>query len=183
MGRFTDRRFTDAELIASYGPSEDGILRQLLPQHWQPCFEHYLEEYAARHAGRALLFPGIETVLDLLAASDMRLAIVTGKSRRAAAITLDHTGISRFFDAIEAGSAEGGIKPRSIRKVLARWGLHESDVAYVGDAIYDMQAASAEGVPGIGAAWGGTAGVDALKTAGAALTFPTVEGFLGWLRA
>jgi phosphoglycolate phosphatase/pyrophosphatase PpaX len=121
-------------------------------------------------------------VLDLLAARGMRLAIVTGKSRRAAAITLEHTGISRFFDAIEAGSAEGGIKPRSIRKVLARWGLHERGAAYVGDATYDMQAASAEGVTGIGAAWGGTAGVGALKAAGAALTFSTVERFLDWLR-
>jgi len=181
VAQFTDRRFTDAELIAFFGPSEDGILRQLLPQHWQPCFECYLAEYAARHAGRPVLFPGIETALDLLAASDMRLAIVTGKSQRATAITLEHANISRFFDAIEAGSAEAGIKPRSIRKILARSGLQESRVAYVGDAIYDMQAASAAGVPGIGAAWGGTTGIDALKAAGAALTFDTVEGFLGWL--
>jgi phosphoglycolate phosphatase-like HAD superfamily hydrolase len=182
VAQFTDRRFTDAELVCFFGPSEDGILRQLLPQHWQRCFECYLEEYAARHAGRTVLFPGIETALDLLAESDMRLAIVTGKAQRATVFTLEHTNILRFFDAIEAGSAEGGIKPRSIRKVLARWGLQESRVAYLGDTIYDMQAASAVGVTGIGAAWGGTGGVDELKAAGAALTFATVEGFVGWLR-
>jgi pyrophosphatase PpaX len=182
VAQCTDRDFTDAELIAFFGPSEDGILRQILPQHWQRCFECYLEEYAARHAGRQVLFPGIETALDLLAASDVRLAIVTGKARRATAITLEHANISRFFDAIEAGSAEGGIKPGSIRNVLDRWGLQESCVAYVGDTTYDMQAASAVGVPAIGAAWGGMAGVDALRAAGAALTFATVEGFLGWLR-
>ena len=115
VAQFTDRRFTDAELIAFFGPSEDGILRQLLPEHWQPCFERYLEEYAARHSGRQVMFPGIETALGLLAASDMRLAIVTGKAQRATTITLEHANISRFFDAIETGSAEGGIKPRSIR--------------------------------------------------------------------
>ena len=182
VAQFTDRSFTEAELIGFFGPSEDGIFKQILPEHWQECFERYLEEYAARHAGRQVLFPGIETALDLLAASDMRLAIVTGKSRRAMAITLEHANIARFFDAIEAGSAEEGIKPHSIRKVLARWGLQENCVAYVGDAVCDMQVASAVGVPGIGAAWGGTQGGDALKAAGAALTFTTVEQFVGWLR-
>jgi pyrophosphatase PpaX len=182
LARYTDRRFTDAELFAFFGPSEDGSLRQLLPEHWQGCFELYLEEYAARHAGRQVLFPGIETALDLLAAGDTRLAIVTGKAQRATTITLEHANISRYFDAIEAGSAEGGIKPRSIRILLARWGLQEGRVAYVGDTIHDMHAASAVGVPGIGAAWGGTEGVDALKAAGASLTFTTVEEFVAWLR-
>lgn len=180
--RYSERRFTDAELVSFFGPSEEGILRQIVPEHWEPCFEHYLTEYAALHAGRGRLYPGMEAALAALAARGVRLAIVTGKALRATAITLERVPIARYFDTIEAGSPEGGVKDLAIRKVLQRWRLEDSRVAYVGDAVNDMQAAKAAGVTGIGAAWGGTASADALKEAGADVAFATVDEFADWAR-
>jgi pyrophosphatase PpaX len=182
VSEFTDRRFADEELIAMFGPSEDGILRRLLPDHWESCFERYLSEYAERHASCSAPFPGIEVALHRLKRRGVRLAVVTGKAARTAAITLDRVGIAHYFEAVETGSAEGGIKPRSIRKILDGWRLAPDRVAYVGDAIPDMEAAHAVGMIAVGAAWAGTVPAADLQNAGAAVVFTSVETFITWLR-
>jgi len=182
VAAFTDRQFTDAELIATFGPSEDGILRRLVPDHWERCFERYVDEYAERHHACSAPFPGIEVALDLLKRRGVRLAVVTGKAARTAAITLDRVGIADYFEIVATGSAAGGIKPQAIRSVLDAWREDPGRAAYVGDAIPDMQAARAVGILGVGAAWAGTATPVDLTSAGAALVFTDIEPFIAWLR-
>ena len=182
--RFGARQFTDEELLGFFGPSEDGIFQRLLPDQWQRCFEHYLDEYAGRHTRDAsIVFPGIKPALARLAARGILLGVVTGKASRAAAITLAHCDLARFFDVVEAGSAEGGIKAGSIQKVLNRWGVQGRCVAYVGDMPGDMRVAQKVGLAGIGAAWSALANAAELQAAGAAATFTTVATFARWSEA
>src|SRR5689334_4468815 len=49
LSGLVDRQYTDEELSALAGPSEDGILRRLVPAAWPTAVERYLAEYARRH--------------------------------------------------------------------------------------------------------------------------------------
>jgi pyrophosphatase PpaX len=183
VARFTPREFTDEELIGFFGPTEEGILRRILPSAWERCFDVYLDEYTSRHAGCSTPFPGMTGVLDLLKARGVRLGLVTGKAPRAVAITLKYVDISHYFDAIEMGSPEGGVKPQALRRVLDKWCVDGSCVAYVGDATSDMQAANQIGLIAIGAAWALTADAATLEASGAHVVFTCTGQLFDWVRA
>ncbi len=183
IAEFSDRPFTDDELIGFFGPSEEGIFQRLVPNDWQRCFERYLDEYTKRHVVCSKPFAGIEGVLTFLRQRDVRLAIVTGKAPRAVAVTLRHVDIAQYFDAIETGSAEAGTKPIAIRRLAARWGIEPSRIAYVGDAKSDVEAANAAGVLAIGAAWSPPANSKELRESGATVIFTEVESFDAWVRS
>jgi pyrophosphatase PpaX len=183
VAQFTPRQFTDEELIRFFGPTEEGILRRILPSGWKRCFEIYLYEYATRHAGCSAPFPGMTGVLDLLKVRGVPLALVTGKAPRATAITLRYVDISHYFDTIETGSPEGGVKPQALRRVIDKWCVDASCVAYVGDATSDMQAATEIGLIAIGAAWAVTADAARLEASGARIVFTRTGDLFDWLRA
>jgi pyrophosphatase PpaX len=181
LGRSLGRHFSDDEIRALFGPTEEGILQQLVPDQWEACLETYLAAYDEIHAQYAQPFPGIEDALQLLKQCGVPLAIVTAKGRHSAAISLRHLGLAHYFDAVETGTAEGAVKPMFIRKVLARWGAPSGQVAYVGDATYDMEAAREAGVIPLGAAWAATADADRLESLSPQATFRSVESFIQWI--
>ena len=177
------RHFADEEIRALFGPTEEGIFQQLVPDRWEACVQSYLAAYDEVHAQYAQPFPGIEDALQLLKQCGVPLAIVTAKGHHSAAISLKHLGLAHYFDAVETGSAEGAVKPVFIRKVLARWGAPSCQVAYVGDATYDMKAAREAGVVPLGAAWAATADADRLESLSPRATFRSVESFIQWIEA
>lgn len=180
-----EKAYSDDELAAYFGPSEEGIVRAVLagrPDRWDACLESYLAAYGRLHAGALRPFPGIERALHLLRARAVPVAVVTGKGARSAAITLECLGLLAYFDVVEVGSPEGAIKPHSIRRVLTRWGAEPRIVAYVGDAPYDMCAAREAGVLPLGAAWApGAHPAAALAACGAREVFADVDQFVAWL--
>ncbi|HWU37536.1 MAG TPA: HAD family hydrolase [Candidatus Acidoferrum sp.] len=181
MTGFSQRRFTDEEIIALFGASEEGIIRRLVPDKWQACLKVYLEAYAEEFAKCARLFPGIETALRLLKKRGVALAIVTGKGSESAAISLRHLGLVGFFDIVEIGSPEGSVKPLAIKRVLAKWGAAPDRVAYVGDAPTDIEAAREAGVIPLGAAWAATSNSDILGALSPLETFRSIEDFTRWV--
>jgi pyrophosphatase PpaX len=183
VAEFTPHRFTDEELIGFFGPTEEGILRRILPRNWKQCFERYLDEYTSRHVSCSAPFPGMISVLDFLKGQGIPMALVTGKAPQAVAITLKHVDIAHYFDMIEMGSPEGSVKPRALNKVIAKWRLDASCVAYVGDAISDAQAANEIGLIAVGAAWASTADAGALRASGAGVVFTRINDLFDWLRA
>src|SRR5574341_1357763 len=75
MREFLSHHYTDNEITALFGPSEEGILPRLVPDRWKACLEIYLAAYERESARNAKLFPGIETALQLLKARSVTLAI------------------------------------------------------------------------------------------------------------
>ena len=181
MEAFSDRRYTDEEIMAHFGPSEEGILQRLVPDRWEACLRVYLAVYEQEHLRAARLFPGIEEALRRLRKRGIPLAIVTGKGPQSAAISFRHLGLARYFDVLETGGPEGSIKPQAIRKVLARWSVPPERVAYVGDASSDMEAARAAGLIPLGAAWDPRATVQSGNGRDSLVLFPTVERFTDWI--
>ena len=180
METFSGRRYTDEEIMAHFGPSEEGIFRRLVPDRWKECLDAYSKAYAREHLRAARLFPGIEEALGRLRERGIPLAVVTGKGPRSAAISFRQLDLARYFDILETGAPEGSIKPEAIRKVLAKWAVPPERVAYLGDAASDMEEARATGLIPLGAAWDSRATVGSGSVA-PRLLFPTVESFTDWI--
>ena len=89
-------------------------------------------------------------------------------------------GLDDFIDCLETGSAQGGVKPMLIRRILESWGLSANQAGYVGDMQSDMDDARAVGVLPIGAAWSGTSSISASDTP---YRFTSVGALRGWLES
>ncbi len=172
---------TDPQIHALFGPSEEGIIKRLVPDQWQACYEVYLRYYEQRHDEYAEIFPGIERLLGWIEGRRLATGIVTAKGAGTAAITIRRLGLRRYFSDVEAGSPDGANKPEGIRTMLARWGRRPAEAVYVGDSPYDMQAARQVGAVPIGAAWASGANEHALRSAGAAVVFESPTALHLWL--
>ncbi|HUG17029.1 MAG TPA: HAD family hydrolase [Thermomicrobiales bacterium] len=176
-----DREYSDADIIALFGPSEEGIIRSIAGEDWEACFATFLTAYEDEHALYSEPFPDVARLLDTLRDKDVPLGIVTGKGLHSAEISLRLLGLAEYFDPIETGSPDGGIKPEAIRRVLARWGLPAAEVAYIGDTASDMDDARASGTIPVAAAWASTANLAALERATPHALFRRVDALLDWL--
>lgn len=128
------------------------------------------------------MFAGIYDVLALLRSRQVKLAVVSGKSRRAVEVTLKQAGITGHFDAVTAGSANGDLKRHNIQVIINAWGFDPRTIAFVGDTDADIDAANAAGVIAVGAAWSDNAKAGALEITGADVVFSEVATFHSWLK-
>ena len=175
------RPLSDAEVMQYFGPSEEGIFRQLAPDNWQVYLKAYLDVYEEEHVGSAALFPGIEAVLRLLQGRGIRMAIVTGKGPESAAASIRLLGLAPYLDGWEPGDPSGNIKPVAIARVLARWQVPPERVAYLGDTPEDIQGSRAVGLLPLSAAWDGRVDLERIRAASPHAIFGSVEEFRHWV--
>jgi len=150
------RTLTDAEIVATFGPSEEGTIRALAPAHYDAGIADYLRHYEALHDMCPAPFPDMMELLTGLKARGVRLGLVTGKGARSAWLSLRRFGMEDVFDPVETGDPTGPRKAEGIRRILAGWGLAPSEAVYVGDSPTDVTAAREAGVAVVGAAWAET---------------------------
>jgi HAD superfamily hydrolase (TIGR01509 family) len=179
--QYLGQTFTDRQIRAMFGPSEEGMLEQMVPDRWQESVEAYLAAYEQAHVECSEPFPGMKDALEKLRGHGVRLAIVTGKGPRSAAISLRAMGLSDDFEMVVAGSANGNRKPRNMQQVLSTWGLQASQVAALGDAPSDIRAARQIGALPLAAAWAATAKVEELESLQPHVVFHTVNEFIHWI--
>jgi phosphoglycolate phosphatase-like HAD superfamily hydrolase len=89
--------------------------------------------------------------------------------------------LEQYFGLVETGSPGGPVKPESLRKVLARWGMESHEAAYLGDGAYDMEAAGEVGMIALGAGWGEGASVQEAHPKILKAVFDDVGAFTNWL--
>jgi len=171
----------DVEIVALFGASEEGMIRQVMPDRWREGERAYLIEYERLHDEHARPFPGIIEALRTLREWGVRLAIVTGKGRKSADISIRRLGLAPYFERIEVGSPVGPIKPQGMRAVLAAWSVSPEECAYVGDTPYDIEAAADVGLLGLGAAWASTATVGKADDPRSAPIFADVNDMMAWI--
>ena len=179
--KFTGRVYSDKELSSLFGPSEEGIFKKLFPDSWREALQFYLHEYDRIHLHYATPFPGVVETLILLQKRKMRLALVSGKGAGSMEISLQHSGLQRFFELIITGSEFKASKAEHIKQVLALWNLAPEEVVYIGDIAYDVQAAKEVGVLPISALWAETAQVQKVLAMKPAFAFDTVEALNQWI--
>lgn len=179
--RFTGRTFTTSEIRELFGPSEEGIIRRVVPDQWEHCLAAYLEVYEREHERLARVFPGVQALLTALRRSGRTIGVATGKGAGSREITLRLLKLRRYIDTIKWGSPHGIRKTEAILEILGEWAAAPEEVPYVGDFPVDMQAARAVGVVPVGAEWAGSATVEELRLAGAVEIFRSPEALLAWL--
>ncbi len=99
-------------------------------------------------------YPGAIEALDSLAARGVTLGIVTNKIERFAKTVLDQLGLTDRFACILGGDtlAESKPSPMPIHEMVKRCGGGRA--AFVGDSIFDIQAAQAANLPTIACSFG-----------------------------
>jgi len=176
------RPLTDEEIIATFGPSEEGTIMALAPDHYEQGVSDYLHFYKAHHGICPRPFAGIRELLKILQERGIHIGMVTGKGKHSTMVSLEQFNLLPFFEVIETGAAHGPRKPEGIASVLRQWAdISREEVIYVGDAPSDIEACRKVGVAVIAAAWAETAEPDRLKELEPDEFFYTVEDFAGWI--
>lgn len=150
---------TDAELMAGVGtPLRDqmrGFARgdEALAAELSEAYRLHND---AIHDEGISAFPDTRAALDRLAAAGFRMGVVTSKRHEMAALGLELSGISSFFDVLIGYDDFPECKPlpEPVLHGCERLGLPPSACLYVGDSPCDMQAGNAAGCLTVAALWG-----------------------------
>jgi phosphoglycolate phosphatase len=119
--------------------------------------EAYRRHYGAGAMYDARLFPGVETVVQRLYRSGVRLGVATSKPEVFATAIVDRLQLAGCFDTVCGDTLDGDrpTKAAVIEECLRR--LHITDsggVLMVGDRSYDVLGARAHGIDCIAVKWG-----------------------------
>lgn len=152
------RRFSQDEVIARFGPSDEGMIARELrdhgPQVLAEAMEIYYRAYTQAHE-QISAFEGIENLLVELEKRAFPLAIMTGKGRRTADISLRHLGWTQRFPVVLTGTEVPNPKPAPDGPLLAAQmlGFAPHNCVYVGDSPADLGAARAAQMKPVVAGW------------------------------
>jgi len=127
------------------------------PEHHDDAIARYVATYERRHRALVELFDGIADLLADAHAAGIKLAVVTGKSRNTALMTLDILGVLDRFDVVYAGDDVERQKPDPMALKMALDDLAHDDPAHaamIGDSAADVVAGKGVGVATIGVLWG-----------------------------
>jgi len=152
--KYLGKSFSDEEIIALFGPTEDVILKQICPDEYESARKDYYSYYKDNHS-IAKLYDGIKSLIVEIKSSNILLSIFTGKGRTSALITLDESGLTKYFDLIVSGDDVDKHKPspEGIHNFLEMFNLNPKDVLMIGDAPSDIIAANEAGVDVASVVW------------------------------
>lgn len=169
-----EREIPDEVLLAKVGGSSlHEQMRALDPLRVDELVHSYREHNEPLHDGLEL-FDGVRHVLGTLRREHRRLGIVTAKRRVSVDLAFARLPLAPYFDAVVTSEQTERHKPdpEPILLALERLGGAPADAAYVGDSPFDMVAARAAGVHGVGVTWGGIYGREALVDAAVVVDTP-----------
>ncbi|MEO8230789.1 MAG: HAD family hydrolase [Ignavibacteriota bacterium] len=173
--KYLGREYSDDEIIALFGPTEDVILKDICKDEYENARKDYYAYYKNNHE-IARLYDGIKELIIDIYNSDILLSIFTGKGRTSALITLDELGLTNYFDMIVSGDDVENHKPspEGILMFLTKHNFGTSEVLMIGDAPSDIIAAKECGVEIASVVWDSYA-VDEVRKLNSTNIFHTVD--------
>lgn len=101
-------------------------------------------------------YDGVHELLATLHAAGATLGVVTSKNRPTAERSLAASGLTGVIDLVTAQADTELHKPNPdpLLHAVSRLGCRPGDCVYVGDSVWDLQAAQAAGMSAIGVTWG-----------------------------
>ncbi|TAK07132.1 MAG: HAD family hydrolase [Rhizorhabdus sp.] len=140
-----------ARALLQKGLAATGEMTEALVEQGFPIFiDYYLEHIA----DGTTIFPGLEAVLDQLAARGVKLAVCTNKAEGLARRCIDALGWANRFDALVGGDTLPVRKPdpAPLFEAIARCGGGRA--AYVGDSITDTDTGRNANIPTVAVSFG-----------------------------
>lgn len=118
--------------------------------------EHYREYYRVKGMLENLLYPGIAELLAQLKKAGARVIMATSKPQVFAEKIAKHFGISDQLDMICGSTLDGSLIEKSdiIAKVLNELGIDPKECVMVGDTVFDIEGAKANGVFSVAVTYG-----------------------------
>ncbi|GAA4319243.1 HAD hydrolase-like protein [Mucilaginibacter gynuensis] len=176
------KALSDEEIVATFGPSEEGTIKALVPQHYDKGVADYLLHYEEMHGLCAGPFEGVVELIASLKERGVKVAMVTGKGKYSTDISLKQFDMLNDFEIIETGAPEGPRKVQGIEIVLNAWKeLNKENIIYVGDAPSDIHASRTAGIPVVAAAWAETGEPEQLIPLQPDEIFYTIKDFSNWV--
>ena len=152
------QRMSDDDIRSRFGPPDNTMIRMLVPEHEaEAAIARYVAVYDEQHDELVEPLPEMASLIDQLKAQGAYLAVVTGKSRNTALITLERLGLLDQFDVVWAGDDVERQKPHpeALLRVLDAFEDSEGRrVVMIGDSTADILAGKAVGARTIGVLWG-----------------------------
>lgn len=161
------RKVLDAHNLSDQGPLErfvgppvDTWVRELLPDGTQEMHTALILEYRACYDREGWnnnsVYAGVREMLARLHGEGFPLYVCTSKQEHFAVRILDLFELSGFFAAIYGDKAEydNHHKADLLARLLRDCGVEAATSWMIGDRSYDIEAARANGVGAIAAAWG-----------------------------
>lgn len=133
--------------------SASAIFRELRVPRWKlPWIARDLRRRMARDRDRIALFGGVVPLLQQLAASELRVAIMSSNSHETIHALLGPR-LCAGIEAFECGASLNG-KARRLRRLSRRLGLPAAALLYIGDEVRDIEAAHRAGAMAGAVTWG-----------------------------
>ncbi len=125
-----------------------------------PLLSAYVRNYEPRIAQRSTMYPGVYDALTRLAASNIRMAVVTNALQHLAERVLERFDLARFMALILGGDrvAHGKPHPQPLLGACGVLGVEPASALMVGDSENDVLAARAAGCPVVAVPYGYNAG-------------------------
>ena len=166
---------TNAEIEATFGLNEEGMVRQMVGDRWQEALKDFYAEYARMHEAITEPFDGIRELLCDLHARGAQLAMITGKGEVTCRISLEKLGMQDTFADVLCGEADAPNKDKRIAELLEKYGLKKDEIVYIGDSVKDVEACRRAGVRCLSAAWQDDARRETLEKINPGWVFGSVE--------
>jgi 2-phosphoglycolate phosphatase len=151
----TGRAYSADEVISRFGIPDPAMIKRELPgKAGDEAVEVYHQHYESQHDG-VCAFDGVDEMLEALQRCGMPMALVTGKGRRSAGITVRKLGWSDVFRVIVTGEDVEHQKPapEGLLRVARELKLQPGDCVFVGDSPADMGAGKAAKMRIVAAGW------------------------------
>lgn len=155
--KYDNREVTTEELISMFGPTEDDIItiNLLNKEYVAEAISEYYQIYKKDHASQVHMTDEMQKLLMYIRSNNIKMGVITGKSRAAFQISSDSLNLSHFFDIVITGDDVKKPKPNpeGIFTVLELLGVSKDEAVFIGDSNADIKAGKAAGLRTFGVQW------------------------------
>jgi phosphoglycolate phosphatase len=151
---------TRESLRACIGPPLRRTFAELLATTDATVIERAVALYRERYFAVGLFenraYDGVDEMLRTLAASGLRLFVVTSKVVDAATRIVEHFDLAGYFDGIYGSDLQGRLDDKAdlLAHVLESERLDASECVMIGDRMHDVHGAARNAIAAIGVTWG-----------------------------
>ncbi|SDL87635.1 HAD family hydrolase [Sediminibacillus halophilus] len=152
--KFDQKDYSKEEIKEMFGPPEPELIEQNLQSNdVKGAVSYYYQQYEENHNRLVDNNQEIDQLLSNLKDREMKLGVVTGKSRKSFEYSLAELNMKKYFDILITGDdvKEAKPAPEGILQALKKLEVSPEEAMYIGDSDDDMNAGKKAGVH-IGAA-------------------------------
>lgn len=143
----------------------------------------YRQDYRRDGAFDSAIFPGIVGILEQLQLAGVPLAVATSKPESQAIRILEHLKLAEFFTVICGATEDETRSTKSDIVAQALIGLRKAGhptthAVMIGDRIYDVEGAAAQGLPAVIVEWGYGSPAEAVDAVATVYSADQLRAFL-----